>query len=335
MNGDEVRALAANGTWRGSAIAGSVIETHISWVILAERFAFKIKKPVWFSFLDFSTLERRRYYCNREVELNRRLTDIYLDVLPITRHDGAFVLGGNDSAPLDYAVRMERMDPSLELGHVLADGPVSRTSIEALAEVLAGFHVQAIVVRRPFDVHEMQRNFSDLRSVTEAIGRRLGTDYAAICESAIACSDRFLAGHGRLLRERVADGFRRDVHGDFHAGNVFMSTPPVIFDCIEFNDAMREIDILDEVALLCMDLEARGYRELGDVFMGAWLDRMKLRLSDNERALLRYFKVYRAGVRAKVTALKDGDKRDWQAVARYLDYIRMCLAEHCAPAPGV
>lgn len=322
MNGDEVRELAANGLWNGEPVDGTLIETHISWVVLSTSLAFKIKQPVRFSFLDFSTLERRKHYCQREVELNQRLTDIYLDVVPIHCRGSVFTLGGNGAAPLDYAVRMRRMDPALEMSRVLAGGRVSRSRIDELADVLAAFHARATIVRRPFDEQEMKGNFNDLRTVAGPIGQRLGTAYATICESAIDYSNRFLAQHRPLLAARVAYGFRRDLHGDFHTGNVFLSTPPIIFDCIEFNDAMREIDILDEVAFLCMDLEATGHRDLSSQFLDAYMGRMNLRLSDGERALFSYFKIYRAGVRAKVTALKDGGERAWQEVAGYLDYIR-------------
>ena len=322
MNGDEVRELAANGVWDGQPLKGTVIETHISWVILTASLAFKIKKPVRFSFLDFSTLERRQHYCRREVELNRRLADIYLDVVPIHRRDGGFVLGGEGAAPVDYAVRMRRMDSALEMSRLLAEDRVAPFQIVELADMLAAFHATATIVRRPFDAPQMKQDFNDLYCVVGSIGQKLETDYAAICESAIDYSNRFLTQIEALLATRSADGFRRDLHGDFHAGNVFLSTPPVIFDCIEFNDAMREIDILDEVAFLCMDLEARGRDDLGSQFVEAYTERMNLRLSAGERALFSYYKIYRASVRAKVTALRNGGERDWQEVARYLDYVR-------------
>lgn len=332
MNGEEIRELAARGLFMGEPVRARVVETHVSWVLLARGFAFKIKKPVRFSFLDFGTLERRRHYCGREVELNRRLTDIYLDVVPICRDAGLLVLGGQAEPPLEYAVRMRRLDPAFDMGRMLARGQVTAGRIEELAHVLAAFHARAATVRRPFDTGRMQRDFDDLGSVTESIRRRLGADYAVVCQSAIDCGGAFLARSGALLDARVAGGCRRDLHGDFHAGNVFLAAPPVIFDCIEFNDGMREIDILDEVAFMCMDLEAAGRPDLAGHFAGAYLARMGLGLSDDERALFRYFKLYRAGVRAKVTALKDGNARDWAAVARYLDWIREQLAQAaCTP----
>lgn len=333
MNSNEIRELAANGLWDGGPVGGRVLETHISWVILTANFAFKIKKPLRFSFLDFSTLERRRHYCQREVELNRRLTDIYLDVVPIHRRDVGLVLGGGGAAPLDYAVRMRKMDPALEMSRMLAKGRVSPPAIEALADMLAGFHATATVVHRPFEEQEMKQNFNDLHSVVGSVGRRLGADYARICTSAIDYSNRLLPQHRALLGNRTANGFRRDLHGDFHTSNVFLSMPPVIFDCIEFNDTMREIDILDEVAFLCMDLEARGHYDLSEQFVRAYTRRMELRWSDAKRVLFTYFKIYRAGVRAKVTALRNGDGRTWREVARYLDYMRAQLVQaDAAPA---
>lgn len=327
MNGDEVRELATNGVWDGQPVKGTVIETHISWVILSKSFAFKIKKPVRFSFLDFSTLDRRQNYCRREVELNRRLTDIYLDVVPIHRRADAFTLGGEGAAPVDYAVRMRKVDPALEMSRLLVEDRVALAHIVELADMLAAFHATATIARRPFDEQEMKQNFNDLYSVVASIGQKMGADYAAICESAIDYSNRFLAQHRSLLAARAANGFRRDVHGDLNTGNVFLSTPPVIFDCIEFNDAMREIDILDEVAFMCMDLEAAGRGDLGDRFLEAYAERMNLRLSDEERSLFSYYKIYRATVRAKVTALWEGNDRNWQVVTRYLDYVRAQLIE--------
>lgn len=327
MNRDDIRELAVNGLGDGQPVDGTVIETHISWVILTANHAFKIKKPVRFSFLDFSTLERREHYCRREVALNRRLTDIYLDVVPIYHAGGAFILGGVGAVPVDYAVRMRKMDPAIEMSRLLPGGQVSPAQIEKLADILAEFHARATVVRRPFEAREMRENFNDLRTTEGLILRKLGKGYAEICERAIDYSDRFLAQSGSLLALRVADGFRRDLHGDFHAGNVFLSNPPIIFDCIEFNDSMREIDILDEVAFLCMDLEASGRHDLSEQFVNAYTERINLRLSDEELSLFSYFKIYRANVRAKVTALRQGGEREWQDVARYLDYIRNQLTQ--------
>ncbi|MCA9531472.1 MAG: phosphotransferase [Myxococcales bacterium] len=332
MNGDDVRRLASRGAWKGEPLCATVVETHVSWVLLATSFAFKIKKPVRFSFVDFSTLERRKHFCQREVALNRRLTDIYLGVVPIVGGEGGLTLGGEDASAVDYAVCMRRMDPELEMSRLLAQDRVTPRQIEELARVLARFHASAEIVRAPFDEAEMRERLNDLRTVCGRVHQRLGPRYAAICDAAMDYSDRYIEQSRSLLAARVAKGFRRDVHGDVHTGNVFLSTPPVIFDCVEFDDALRRIDLLDEVAFLCMDLEAKHHDDLSKRFLDAYTKRMGFELSADERSLLSYYEIYRASVRAKVTALKECTAHDWGEVARFLDYVDTRLAAvGCVP----
>lgn len=305
MDQKQIERLTEDGIWDGRPIRGVLKQTHISWLILVENYVFKIKRPVSLSFLDFSTLDKRRHFCHREVELNSRLTDIYLDVVPIRERGDGFEIGGEGPHVIDYAVRMKRLDSDREMLALLEAGRVTDRQIRQLAARLASFHREAARIEAPFSIDEMKARFNDIRSVSDRIAKRLGEDWTEAIERSIESSSRFLETHRRHIEERSRLGFRRDLHGDFHCSNVFLFDEPVIFDCIEFNDEMRQVDLLDEVAFFCMDLEARGRGDLSSQFLAEYQREMSLKLTDMEAMLFGYYKRYRANVRAKVSAMKE------------------------------
>ncbi len=302
MNSGQIHKLAQEGEWRNSPLNAKVVETHISWVLLARDFVFKIKKPVKFSFLDFSSLERRKHYCEREIELNSRLTDIYLDVVPITFPDAIYEIGESSGKALEYAVRMKRQDSALEMDKMLKAGKVQDPHIEKLAKIMAGFHDRAEMIKEPFDIEKMQADFNDILTVQ----KKGEAETTGVIKKAVEYSNRFLNKHRKLIEDRVAGGFRRDLHGDFHSGNIFLTKNPIVFDCIEFNDTLRYVDILDELAFFCMDLEAHGQKALSDKFLSFYQAETHRNSSDRELELFNYYKLYRANVRAKVNLLKKG-----------------------------
>lgn len=280
-----------------------VTETHISWVLLTGEFAYKVKKPVRLSFLDYSTLERRRFACEEEWRLNRRLApDLYLGVSVVAGSNGAPRVDGA-GPPLEYAVRMRQFAPSEELAALLAHGAVGADELGALGATIAAFHAAAAPARhdtqhgRPATVHRVTMdNFAELRSLPESTG---WLDALAALESRIRALYDDL--HPRMARRRAA-GDVRECHGDLHCGNVVRWGGALIpFDGIEFDPALRYIDIVNDVAFLTMDLAERGHAGLRRCVLQAWAEA----LGDwDGLPLLPYYESYRALVRAKVHALR-------------------------------
>ena len=304
MNREQVLKLAKEGTYDGILLKGKLIETHISWVILAQKYAFKIKKPMQYSFLDFSTKAKRRYFCDRELELNRRLSDIYLDVVPIRSKNGTYCFGEDTGAIIEHAVRMKKMQSTKKMDLVLKKGRVLPKHMAVLAKKIADFHLKATVVKSPFDPEEYKALFNDILSVADWAKTVLGQRYFKIIQTTVAYSDDFLSNNENLMAGRIKNGFHRDVHGDLHSKNIFLYKDPVIFDCIEFNDSYRQIDVINEVAFFSMDLEANGKWELSKVFMNHYLNDFPCMTGRSEERLFAYYKLYRANVRAKVSALR-------------------------------
>lgn len=297
-----------------------LVETHISWIILCREFAYKIKRPVKFSFLDFSTLDKRRHYCQRELELNRRTApEMYLDVVSVSEIEGDRVV--------DYAVQMKRMDNALELEKMLGEDEVRDLEVAKLGRTVAQFHKKASIVKDDFDTTGLQEQFADIKSVDAIIIKYLGEEAWDAVLKCVDLSHEFLHTHRSIFQKRVMAGFRRDVHGDLRASNIFMYEDPVIFDCIEFNDALRQIDVLNDIAFLCVDLDVHS--GLGDQFYESYREAIGFTDDDDSRNLWKYYKSYRANVRAKVTALEMSkakqDASDTQTLKRYLDLMQMYM----------
>lgn len=300
-----------------------LIETHASWVLLAGAFAYKIKKPVDFGFLDFSTLDKRRHFCREELRLNRRTApDLYLEVVAIGGEPEAPRLGG---APvLDYAVKMRRFPQECQFDRLLAAGRLEAAQLEGFAAQLVAIH--ATLPRVDLDstygtpesiLAPVRQNFDQLRSLVagEPACQRLD-------ELERWSLERFALLHPVLTRRR-AEGFVRECHGDVHLANIaWLQDQAVLFDCIEFNENFRWIDLVNDYAFLVMDLDDRGEDALGWRFLNRYLrdggDYAGLEL-------LRFYQVYRALVRAKVAFFKLGQEtvtaeknRDLQRAEGYL-----------------
>ncbi len=277
-----------------------VIETHISWVLLTGPFAYKIKKPVDFGFLDFTSLEARQHFCHEELRLNQRLApDLYLQVLPLCGSVEAPQIGGSGPA-FEYVLKMRQFPQSQLLGEVQARGELNSAHIDDLAEQVAHFHQLAPqvpashVLGTPDAVMEpVLQNFEQIRPLLSDKADLLQLD--ALDQWAQTSFTRLKP----LLAERKANGFIRECHGDIHLGNVTLLNGRVaLFDCIEFNEPFRLIDVISDSAFLAMDLEARGLKSLARRFVNRWLE-----LTGDYAALdlLNFYKAYRALVRAKVS----------------------------------
>jgi aminoglycoside phosphotransferase family enzyme/predicted kinase len=280
-----------------------VLETHISWVLLTGEYAYKIKKPVTLGFLDFSTLGLRRYYCEEELRLNRRLApELYLDLVEIRGTPAAPRIAG-EGPLLEYAIRMREFPQAALASRALASGTFGAAEVDALAAGVARFHSDAPRARA-------QDRFSApdtvLEDALQNFEQMLPLIKSAPDDRALRTLRRWTEREFALRRDAIAarkrEGFVRECHGDLHLGNiVLLDGRPVPFDCIEFSDGLRWIDVMSEAAFLAMDLEDRGRRDLAWRFLNRYLEAT----GDYAGiAVLPFYLVYRALVRAKVHLMR-------------------------------
>ncbi|MCB0581835.1 MAG: hypothetical protein KDD10_21320 [Phaeodactylibacter sp.] len=320
MTDEQIQDLIRFFPSRGEADLPQLVETHISWVILTGKWAFKLKKPVKFDFLDFSTLEKRRYYCQEEVRLNNRLTQgVYLGVVPVVKTKEGLRLE-QEGEVVDYAVKMNRLDNSRQMNKLLEKGEVHPAHMEALAEQLAAFHLRADVVEKETGPEAMKEDFANLEAVKPCIEKKLGSEAGRELSECIAFAGNFLDKLAPRMAERARQGCIVDGHGDLHSRNIFLLPEPVIFDCIEFNPHFRQVDVLDELAFLCMDLDFHGARHLEEPFLQTYLRENPRISEDADWAIFSYYKWYRANVRLKVNALRAMEEENPEAESAVEEY---------------
>jgi aminoglycoside phosphotransferase family enzyme len=285
----------------------SVIQTHISVVFVADHFVYKVKKPVNFGFLDFSTLEKREFYCHQEVLLNSRLSrDLYLDVIPVY-HDGKrYTFIGEQGDIVEYAVRMKRLSEEDLMIHVFQHKGLTSKHLKDIAGVLARFHADA--ERSPeierFGTPESFKVNTDENFIQVEKYRGVTIEkeaFAALEKWTNAFYDRY----DRLFLKRIADGRIRDCHGDLHMEHICLTPGIPIFDCIEFNERFRYSDTLADMAFLLMDLEYHGGGREAERLWGFY--RAAAEEDEGVASLLTFYKVYRAFVRGKVNSFRLDD----------------------------
>ena len=277
-------------------------ETHISHLFFAGDLVYKIKKPVRFSFLDYSTLAKRRHFLNQELQLNRRLApSVYLAVMPIGRDGASWRLGGWSPAR-EYTLIMRRLPERRMLPFLIASGQVTDEMMRALAEILAPFHARAERVHKTAALYpstvkkEWQENLADLQPF---FGTLIQEDSFATVKKFGA---EFIDTHHDLFARRMEEGWIRDVHGDLHCEHVCFAPEGIqIFDCIEFSPQLRHCDLASEIGFFLMDLKARGAGALGEPFLTRYLELLD---DPDLRTLLPFYECYRALVRGKVEALR-------------------------------
>ncbi len=300
-----------------------LIETHISWVLLCDRYAYKIKKAVNLGFLDFSTLAKRKHYCLEELRLNRRLAPhLYLDVVAIGATPDGPVLDG-DLNPIEYAVKMARFEQSELLDRRLREGRLDGAQIDRLAALVADFHARQPVVPPDPDLGTAQAVHEPVRANFKALRSSI-SDAAMLQQLAAveAWSEReYEALHDRFDRRR-SDGFVRECHGDMHLGNMAVHEQELlVFDGIEFNPSLYWIDVISEAAFLFMDLDDHGRADYAWRFLNGYLDHT----GDYPGVrLLRYYLCYRAMVRAKVAGIRAAQAATGEATTALREYL--CLA---------
>ncbi len=280
-------------------------QTQMSFVFLTDNYVYKMKKPVNLGYLDYTTLEKRKLYCHKEVELNRKLCpDIYLGVVPIIRHQGKFSISGKGKA-MEYAVKMRRLPKELMMDVLLEKNKVSAEMMTRLAEKLVTFHQQA-------ETNERINAFGKVDTIIQNTGENfdqtekyLGKTISSHQYQQIKDYTRdFIKENTALFHKRIEEGRIRDCHGDLHTAHICFENGICIYDCIEFNDRFRYGDIASEVAFLAMDLDHHGRADLGRRFVDNYADFSH----DKElKKLLNFYKCYRAYVRGKVASFKLDD----------------------------
>jgi aminoglycoside phosphotransferase family enzyme len=284
-----------------------VVQTHISIVFVADEFVYKVKKPVNFGFLDFSTLEKRRHFCGREIELNRRLSKgIYLDVLPVLFDGKIHSMGVGPGEIVEYAVKMKRVPENKLMKSLFDKGELSEDHLEGIAHMLADFHANA---HRDSDIDRFgePENFrintdENFEQVEKYIGKTIGEKQF---QSLKRWTSNFYESNRNLFDRRIKQGRIRDCHGDLHMEHVCFLDNVSVIDCIEFNDRFRYGDALADIAFLLMDLEYHGGKDLADIL---WQKYSSVAGEEDVAALLTFYKVYRAFVRGKVTSFQIDDE---------------------------
>ncbi len=284
-----------------------VRETHISWIMLTGDLAYKVKKPLNLGFLDFSSLASRRDACYEELRLNKRMAaSIYLGVIPITGTVEQPQFGGNSPA-LDYAVQMRRFPDDATLDAQLAENRLTESDMEQLAATLADFHAQLPPTTSDFGSPDAiwQPALDNFRAFD---GLPEESHMASLVRNLEATSHQLNSQLTDTFADRQRNGCIRECHGDFHTGNlVRLATGITGFDALEFDPALRWIDVMSEVAFLVMDLEAKAHAELAYRFLNRYL---QITGDFSGLSVLHFYISYRAMVRAKVQFIMDAERQD-------------------------
>jgi aminoglycoside phosphotransferase family enzyme len=278
-----------------------LIQTHISFVFLTRNFVYKVKKAVDLGFLDFTTLEKRRFFCEKELELNRRLCgDMYLEVVPINRSEVIRIKGEGET--VEYAVKMKRMPQERMMNRLLEENKADDKLVDRIARIIADFHSKAETNKRISEFGSLgiigtnwKENFEQTR---EFVGKMISTKNFKLIRERI---DGFMKRNVFFFEKRVAEGRVRDCHGDIHSDNIFVTDRIYVFDAIEFNERFRYSDVASDIAFLAMDLDFKERTDLSNFFVKRYV---KYSGDQELMKLLPFYKCYRAYVRGKVTSFK-------------------------------
>jgi len=283
-----------------------LVQTHISLVFVADDFVYKVKKPVNFGFLDFTTFEKRAFYCRQELDLNRRLAkDIYLGVIPI-RFDGKkYSMRSRKGEIVEHAVKMKRISEQRLMKSLYERGSLTENHLQRLARTLATFHVHALRSSE-IDVFGEPDRFrintdENFAQVLKYIGVIIEKEQFGALQD---WTDRFYRTRRELFDRRIQQGKIRDCHGDLHMEHVCFSRSLSIIDCIEFNERFRYSDTVADIAFLLMDLEYHGGKKYS---ASLWKHYRKSAREEAVEPLLDFYKVYRAVVRGKVNSFQVDD----------------------------
>ncbi|HET9843529.1 MAG TPA: AAA family ATPase [Gammaproteobacteria bacterium] len=326
-----IQALQDSSIYNHEVYQFSIVETHISWILLTGLFAYKIKKPVNLGFVDYSTLAKRKYFCELELVLNKKLApNLYLDVFPLARKNNKIIFDSK-SPPVEYVIKMHQFDESQMLNKLCETEGLSKGIVRSLATQIADFHKNTEIAPKGsiFGTHKnvfqmMLDNFSLLSTC----------NLDAAMEQKIKLIEQwthetYTSLHS-VLEQRKEIGHIKACHGDLHLGNiVLIQGNPTIFDCIEFNDNLRFTDVIADIAFLAMDLDHKSYHKLSNFFVNHYLE---LTQDYPGATLLSFYKAYRAMVRAKICAIQFSslEKKD-TLLADFTRYLDIAIAYQAKP----
>jgi aminoglycoside phosphotransferase family enzyme/predicted kinase len=277
------------------------IETHISWVFRSELYVYKLKKPVHFEFLDFSSPDARKAACEEEVRLNRRLSHaVYLGVVPITQEEPGRLKVNGTGPEVDYVVKMRRLPDNRAMDRLIIRHELKTSEVNAVAEYLIDFYAQLQPVKRQPDDY-CRHLLNHCLANREDLLRHLGRTYEPQVRRIHSAQLLYLAVEHESLYARVSAGRVVDGHGDLRAEHIYLESPPSVIDCVEFSADLREVDVLDELCFLAMDCQRLGSGEVGRQLLATYAEKIGDRPADS---LVAFYMSYRACVRAKVAALR-------------------------------
>lgn len=281
-----------------------LIQTHISFVFLTQEYVYKVKKAVNFGFLDFSTLDKRRMFCEKELQLNKRLCpEIYLEVVSINKSDTIKISGSGEV--VEYALKMKRLSQERIMTQLVRQNKINKKTVEEIARIIAIFHSTALTsltISEFGSIEVIKTNWNENFAQTKGYIDKtiLQTDFNFI-QTTI---NTFIEENKRLFESRIVNKRIRDCHGDLHSGNIFITEKICIFDAIEFNDRFRYSDVAADLAFLAMDLDFQQKPELAKYFIEKYVE-----FSNDQQIihLLAFYKCYRAYVRGKVVSFRLDD----------------------------
>ena len=285
-----------------------VIQTHISWVFLTGEYAYKLKKPVDFGFLDFTSLEKRKFFLEEELRLNKRMSsDLYLEVLPISKKDDGYILGQDDEIE-EYVLKMRQFPQECLLINMFKSGKITKDLMKKLGKTVADFHQNNLTnnyIKTFGQIDVIRASIDENYKVTHKyIGIAQTSEKYQECQQ---FTDNFLTTKKDVLLSRISDHKIKECHGDLHLKNIcYWHNKLYLFDCIEFNEPFRFVDVIYDVAFTIMDLDARGRSDLGNIFLNSYLEKT----GDWQGIeVLPLYLCRQAYVRAKVTSflLDDAD----------------------------
>ena len=252
-----------------------LIQTHCSYVLLTGDYAYKLKKPVNLGFLDYSTLEKRKHFCEEELRLNQKTAkEIYLEVVAITFSDDKYQLGGTGEV-VEYALKMREFPQEILFSEMFERGKLEEQHIAQLGKVVAQYHQDAATsdyissfgevsqVRVAFDEnYEQTQKYIGVAQTQQQLDE---TKYY---------TDKFFDERGAIFQNRIANKSIRECHGDLHMKNICLwNSQVMLFDCIEFNEAFRYVDVIYDIAFVIMDLEARNRKDLSNIFLNNYIEK--------------------------------------------------------------
>lgn len=304
----------------------SLVQTHVSFIFITDHFVYKIKKPVDFGFLNFKTIDRRRFYCNEEVRLNRRLCpDMYLGVIELRKSSDVIAFHGNGEI-IDYAVKMRRLPKDRMLDQLVANNNVGETELRNVAKTIARFHHETPTsesVAEYGSIEKISANWHENFIQMERFTTILSDNDRLYMQNFV---EKYISMNKNIFMERMEQGCIRECNGDIHLENICIEDKKVhIFDCIEFNDRFRFCDTAADIAFLYMDLEYNRRKDLAEIIIDEYLK------ESNDKSLLaviHFYTIYRAFVRGKVDSfqlddINISDKQKNDAAERAIRYFRL------------